>query len=90
MHTGANHCDYGVLPGYLSFNVMKPVGERWQVRLAGFLQLTHHPAADPTHWTGFHLLYLATHLCVQPLLRVEPTLLSLPLSCWLLLSVILA
>jgi hypothetical protein len=32
MHMGANHCDFGVLPGYLSFNVMKPVGERWQVQ----------------------------------------------------------
>jgi hypothetical protein len=34
MHMGANHCDYGVLPGQLSFNVMKPVGERWQVSQA--------------------------------------------------------
>lgn len=32
MGMGANQCDFGVLPGYLSFNVMKPVGERWQVR----------------------------------------------------------
>jgi hypothetical protein len=32
MQMGANNCDFGVLPGYLSFNVMKPVGERWQVQ----------------------------------------------------------
>lgn len=29
---GASNCDYGVLPGYLSFNVMNPAGSRWKVR----------------------------------------------------------
>jgi hypothetical protein len=29
MRTGHNNCEFGVLPGTLSMNVMKPAGSRW-------------------------------------------------------------
>jgi len=69
MHMGANHCDYGVLPGYLSFNVMKPVGERWQVR-------TPHPAAQPEPTSALCLGNLRAYFMTGIATASRPPLLS--------------
>lgn len=74
---GASNCDYGVLPGYLSFNVMNPAGARWKTA-ASMCQLQNLLLDDaPTGPVKVMLFgdsvdaHLAQHWCAllqQPLM----------------------